>query len=128
MARIAHIDRTNLAALDLNLLVALEALLEEESVTLAARRVGLSEPAVSHALGRRGARAALGRRRDLRQDPLLVRAAGRMQLTARGERLRHPVRDALERVRDLLSAERFDPAARRRTFRLHVADKHAARV
>src|SRR4029450_13366528 len=102
MARIAHIDRTNLAALDLNLLVALEALLEEESVTLAARRVGLSQPAVSH---------ALGRLRDLLQDPLLVRAGGRMQLTARGERLRHPVRDALERGRDLLSAERFDPAA-----------------
>jgi DNA-binding transcriptional LysR family regulator len=113
MAPIAHIDRTNLASLDLNLLVALEALLDDASVTVAARRVGLSQPAMSH---------ALRRLRELLQDPLLVRAAGRMQLTERGERLRHPVRDALERVRDLLSTERFDPAQSTRTFRLHVAD------
>lgn len=104
---------TNLGALDLNLLVALEALLEEESVTRAARRVGLSQPAMSH---------ALNRLRALLADPLLVRAAGRMQATRRGDALRLPVRDALDRVRDLLSAESFDPATSERTFRLAVAD------
>jgi len=104
---------TNLGALDLNLLVALEALVEEESVTGAARRVGLSQPAMSH---------ALNRLRALLRDPLLVRAAGRMQVTRRGETLRHPVRDALDRVRDLLRTESFDPGASERTFRLAVAD------
>jgi DNA-binding transcriptional LysR family regulator len=103
----------NLAALDLNLLVALEALVEEASVTRAARRVSLSQPAMSH---------ALKRLRALLHDPLLVRGAGRMQLTRRAEALREPLRDALTRVRDLLAAERFDPATSERTFRLRVAD------
>nr|MDQ3034011.1 LysR family transcriptional regulator [Myxococcota bacterium] len=56
---------TNLAAVDLNLLVALDALLEERSVTRAARRLGLSQPAASH---------ALARLRELAGDPLLVRS------------------------------------------------------
>src|SRR5262245_11407203 len=110
---IVEIHSMNLAALDLNLLVALQALLEEESVGRAARRVGLSQPALSH---------ALGRLRELLRDPLLVRAGGRMQLTRRGTALREPVRDALERVSDLLRAETFDPAVSERTFRLLVAD------
>ena len=56
----------NLASLDLNLLVALDALLREANVSRAAMRVGLSQPAVSH---------ALQRLRDMLGDPLLVRAA-----------------------------------------------------
>jgi len=103
----------NLAALDLNLLSALEALVEEASVTRAAARIGLSQPATSHALKR--LRALLG-------DPLLVRSGGRMQRTRRADALREPLRDALARVRDLLASERFDPAESERTFRLRVAD------
>jgi DNA-binding transcriptional LysR family regulator len=103
----------NLAALDLNLLVALEALLDESNVGRAAVRVSLSQPAMSHALKR--LRILLG-------DPLLVRVGVRMQLTARGQALRHPVQDALDRVRDLLVSEKFDPAQSTRTFRLFVAD------
>jgi DNA-binding transcriptional LysR family regulator len=103
----------NLGALDLNLLAPLDALLEEASVTRAAARVGLSQPAMSH---------ALKRLRTLLGDPLLVRSAGRMQRTRRAEALRAPLRDALVRVRDLLSPEGFDPATSRRTFRLQVAD------
>jgi DNA-binding transcriptional LysR family regulator len=104
---------TNLAALDLNLLVALEALLEEASVGRAADRVALSQPAMSHALKR--LRILLG-------DPLLVRVGPRMQLTARGEALRHSVKDVLSRVRDLLVTEKFDPARSTRTFHLFVSD------
>lgn len=107
------IDSVNLASLDLNLLVALEALLQESSVGQAADRVSLSQPAMSHALKR--LRVLLG-------DPLLVRAGARMQLTARAEALRHPVQDALTRVRDLLIGEGFEPARSTRTFRLFVAD------
>jgi DNA-binding transcriptional LysR family regulator len=103
----------NLASVDLNLLIALQALLEEESVGRAAQRVGLSQPAMSH---------ALGRLRDLLGDPLLVRVGAGMHLTARGEAMRHPVRDALQKVQDLFAAETFDPAASRRNFRLCVAD------
>jgi len=76
----------NLASLDLNLLVALEALLEESSVGQTADKVSLSQPAMSH---------ALKRLRVLLRDPLLVRAGARMQLTTRAETLRHPVQDAL---------------------------------
>ena len=103
----------NLASLDLNLLVALEALLEEASVGRAARRVALSQPAMSHALKR--LRVLLG-------DPLLVRLGPCMQLTARGEALRYPVRDVLSRVRDLLATEKFDAGRSRRTFHLFVSD------
>ena len=103
----------NLASLDLNLLVALEALLEESSVGQAADKVLLSQPAMSHALKR--LRVLLG-------DPLMVRAGTRMQLTARAEALRHPVQDALTRVRNLLVGEGFEPARSTRTFRLFVAD------
>jgi DNA-binding transcriptional LysR family regulator len=104
---------TNLAALDLNLLVALEALLEEGSVGRAADRVALSQPAMSHALKR--LRILLG-------DPLLVRIGPRMQLTPRGEALRYPLKDALSRVRDLLVMEKFDATRSTRTFRLFVSD------
>jgi DNA-binding transcriptional LysR family regulator len=113
MSYIKNIHRMNLAALDLNLLVALEALLEEASVGRAADRVSLSQPAMSH---------ALKRLRTLLENPLLVRVGARMQLTARAEALRFPVRDALSRIRDLLIGEAFEPALSARTFHLFVAD------
>ena len=107
----------NLAALDLNLLVALEALLEEASVSQAADRVALSQPAMSH---------ALKRLRSLLEDPLLVRTGAHMQLTARAESLRYPVQDALERVRALLMRDDFEPASSTHVFRLSVADHAGA--
>jgi DNA-binding transcriptional LysR family regulator len=107
------IYRMNLGSLDLNLLVALESLLEEASVSRAADRVALSQPAMSHALKR--LRILLG-------DPLLVRVGPQMQLTARGEALRYPVRDVLSRVQDLLVTEKFDAGRSTRTFQLFVSD------
>jgi DNA-binding transcriptional LysR family regulator len=103
----------NLASLDLNLLVALDALLAEEGVGRAARRVGLSQPAMSHALGR--LRALLG-------DPLLVRTGARMQPTLRAEAIRGPLREALEQVRGVLRTEGFDPATSTRSFRILMSD------
>jgi DNA-binding transcriptional LysR family regulator len=103
----------NLGALDLNLLVALESLLEEASVGRAADRVALSQPAMSHALRR--LRILLG-------DPLLVRVGSGMQLTPRGQALRYPVKDVLSRVRDLLVMETFDAARSTRSFQLFVSD------
>lgn len=104
---------TNLAALDLNLLIALESLLEEVSVGRAADRLALSQPAMSHALKR--LRILLG-------DPVLVRVGQRMQLTLRGKALRYPLKDALSRVRELLISDKFEAASSTRTFRLFVSD------
>ena len=104
---------TNIAKLDLNLLIALEALLEEASVGRAAHRVALSQPAMSH---------SLGRLRNLLGDPLLVRVGARMRLTTRGEALRYPVKEVLARARDLLVSAHFDAASSTRTFRLFLSD------
>src|SRR5262245_19177613 len=107
------ISAMDLASLDLNLLVALESLLEETSVGRAAERVSLSQPAMSY---------ALKKLRVLFADPLLVRVGAQMQLTTRGEALRDPLREALSRVRGLLVSDSFEPAHSTRLFRLFVGD------
>src|SRR5262249_25140497 len=108
-----NIDAVNLAAIDLNLLTALESLLSHASVGRAAQRMNLSQPAMSH---------ALKRLREIFHDPLLVRVGTRMELTSRGASLRLPVEAALGRVRDLLAGEAFDPGRSARTFRLSISD------
>ena len=104
----------NLGGLDLNLLVALDALLSERSVTRAAQRVGLSQPGMSN---------ALGRLRRLLDDPLLVRQGATLVPTARAEALIGPVQEALELIRRALDVPAgFDPATDRRSFRLSCSD------
>ncbi len=100
--------------LDLNLLVILEALLAEKSVTRAADRVGLTQSAASH---------ALTRLRDHFDDPLLVRARGGMALTARAQELAVPVRDALATLDAALRGPGpFEPARARRRFAIAMTD------
>ena len=103
----------NLNSLDLNLLVALDALLREANVSRAAMRIGLSQPAASH---------ALQRLRDLIGDPLLVRTGARMELTPRAQALRAPLAQALDQVRSLFIPEDFDAARSERQFRLMMPD------
>jgi DNA-binding transcriptional LysR family regulator len=103
----------NLAALDMNLLVALDALLREASVSRAALRIGLSQPAASH---------ALQRLRDLLGDPLLVRVGARMELTPRACALRGPLAQALDQVRGLFIPDGFDAISSERCFRLMMPD------
>jgi DNA-binding transcriptional LysR family regulator len=104
----------NLARLDLNLLVLLEALLEEESVTRAAARVGLSQPAASH---------ALKRLRLLLNDPLLEKDGRGLRLSDRAHQLRAPLAKALEDLRRVLNAPApFDPAASRFKARMFASD------
>jgi DNA-binding transcriptional LysR family regulator len=92
----------------------LDALLEEESVTRAAARLGLSTPATSH---------ALARLREQLDDPLLVRAGRQMVPTERARELRPRVRALLEDARGVFSArEAFDPATSTRRFLLHGSD------
>lgn len=103
----------NLAAIDLNLLVALDALLAEGHVGRAASRVGLSQPAMSH---------ALRRLREIFGDPLLVRVGARMEVTPRAEALRTPLAATLDQVRGLFRAESFDPATSDRRFVMMMPD------
>ena len=99
---------------DLNLLVSLDALLQEGSVTGAARRVGLSTPAMSHALAR--VRERLG-------DPILVRSGRGMLLTPRALELKDPVHDVVaEAKRALAPARPFVAAELSRTFVIHATD------
>lgn len=104
----------NIQNFDLNLLLALDALLTEKHVTRAAARIGLSQPAMSN---------ALARLRDLLDDPLLVRTNRGMVPTPRAERLQEPLRHALQAIQRALSdAEAFSPGASRATFELMTSD------
>jgi DNA-binding transcriptional LysR family regulator len=100
--------------LDLNLLLVLDALLSEGSVTRAGKRLGLTTSAVSHALGR--LRRVFG-------DPLLVRAGRGLVPTPRVEELRSETRAVLAAVDALLVPPRpFDPATLSRGFRVYATD------
>lgn len=104
----------DLRGLDLNLLPVLDALLGERHVTRAAHRLGLSQPATSHALAR--LRALLG-------DPLLVRGPGGLVATPRALALAPQVREALEAsARVLAGPVAFVPAEARRTFHIAASD------
>lgn len=108
-----YIHLMNLNSLDLNLLVALDALLRDASVSRAAMRLNLSQPATSH---------ALQRLRDLIGDPLLVRNGARMELTPRAQALRSPLAQALDQVRTLFVSDELDAARSERHFRLMMPD------
>ncbi|OHV81095.1 LysR family transcriptional regulator [Rhizobium sp. LCM 4573] len=107
----------NLRGIDLNLLVALDALLEEKSVTRAAHRLGMSQPAVSR---------ALGRLRALFSDALLVDGPGGYLLSARAEEMRPALRGILAGVGQMLEANAFDPATATGRIRLLAPDLQAA--
>ncbi len=110
----------DLHAIDLNLLVALDALTRERSVTKAAERAGVTQSAMSH---------TLRRLRELFDDPLLVRGRGGMLLTPRAEALTIPLRSGLVSLaRTLAEPAAFDPANAHRTFRLVSPDLFDALV
>jgi DNA-binding transcriptional LysR family regulator len=99
---------------DMALLVALDALLQEGSVTAAARRVGLSTPAMSHALAR--IRARLG-------DPILVRSGRGMLLTPRAVALRPQIHAVVTEARRAFEPDRpFVPRELTRTFVVLATD------
>jgi len=110
---------SELTAIDLNLLVALDLLLDEGSVRGAARRAHLSPSAMSH---------TLARLRDLLDDEVLVRAGRGMVPTPRAEALALPVKELLGQARAVLATgQRFRPEALRRRFRVVCTD-HVATV
>ena len=100
---------------DLNLLIALDALLREKNVTRAAERVFVSQPAMS---------AALHKLREYFNDPLLVRVGREMELTPRGSSLLEPVREALLRIQVMLGTQpTFDPKTARREFTVIMSEE-----
>lgn len=99
---------------DLNLLVALDALLEEKNVTRASERLFMSQPAMS---------GALQRLRERFNDPLLIRVGRSMELTPRAQTLIEPVREILLRVQETIDVEpEFDPRTARRSFIVLMSD------
>lgn len=104
----------NLARLDLNLVVALRALLEERNVTRAGQRVGLSQPAMS---------AALARLRRHFDDDLLARVGGHYELTALGQVLLARTATAYEVMERLFASQAaFDPVSETREFKIVASD------
>lgn len=104
----------DLSAIDLNLLVAFEVLFEEKSVTGAAQRLYLGQPAMS---------AALARLRILFQDELFIRIGREMQPTAKALEISPGIRDGLQKIRQTLAASQiFDPATSKNTFTIGSSD------
>src|SRR5215469_8641587 len=103
----------NLASMDLNLLVAFEALWVERSVTAAGRRLGLSQPATS---------GALARLREMLGDRLFVRGKRGLEPTDRCLELAGPLTKALVDLRNVLAGSSFEPATTTRTFRIGTVD------
>jgi DNA-binding transcriptional LysR family regulator len=103
----------NLAQLDLNLLMALNALLEERSVTRAGKTLGLSQSATSH---------ALNRLRKLFDDQLLVRTSKGMVPTPRAENLLEPLRQILSDIKQLIQTPTFDPKTAQGTIQIVATD------
>ncbi|MEN0065841.1 MAG: LysR family transcriptional regulator [Myxococcota bacterium] len=106
-------DVHELGDIDLNLLTALDALIDEVSVTRAAKRVGVSQSAMSH---------TLRRLRQVFDDPLLVRAGGAMVLTPRAEALAPTLQSGLRTLAQVLAPVHFDPSTAERTFRIAAPD------
>jgi DNA-binding transcriptional LysR family regulator len=104
-----------LGLVDLNLLVVFDALMHERNLTRAGRRIGLSHPTASH---------ALGKLRQMRHDDLFIRTPEGMQPTPHGEEMAEPVGDALRMLSIALKAGSFDPANSTRGF--NVAVNHYA--
>src|SRR6202023_709934 len=116
----ARLNKTapRLGAIDLNLLVVFDAIMRDRSVTRAGQRLGLSQPAMSH---------ALTRLRHMLKDDLFVRSPGGMVPTPRAEQLAAPVRIALDGLQQSLEPIEFEPTKATTTFRIAV-DNYAAIV
>lgn len=103
----------NINAINLNLLVAFDALFEELSVTRAARRAGVSQPAMSN---------TLAQLRELFEDALFVRHRTGLTPTARAKELAEPIRKGLQLLQGALAGSSFEPATSERRFVIAASD------
>jgi DNA-binding transcriptional LysR family regulator len=103
-----------LRSVDFRLLLAFEALIAERHVSRAAAAVGLSQPAMSH---------ALAKLRQQFHDPLLARTSTGFEPTPKAMELIEPVREAIRQVNRLFSAgSTFDPATASESFAIRMGD------
>ncbi|MGU3575098.1 LysR family transcriptional regulator [Brucellaceae bacterium C25G] len=102
-----------LRGIDLNLLVVLDALLDERHVSRAALRLNMSQPAVSH---------ALSRLRHLFDDQLLIRRQGNLSLSTKAMEIAPILTQMLHQVHEILGSHNFNPSLEKRTFRLAMSD------
>ena len=109
----------NFRTLDLNLLRVLDAVLSEGSLTKAARRLAMSQPAVSN---------AIGRLRDVLGDELVHRSGFGIAPTPRAQALWPSIRSALESLQHSLAPAEFVPSQAQATFVLAMADATAAEL
>ena len=108
---------THLRHVDLNLLLALQALLEERHITRAAKRCFLSQSAMSR---------ALERLREMFGDTLLIRSGRAYERTSRGDSLLRELQSLLPRLESMVRGEKFDPKRSQERFRLAV--RHHASI
>src|SRR5438132_142272 len=108
-----EMSKMNWRAFDLNLLVVFDGLMHERSVTRAGKRLGMSQPALSH---------ALNRLRSLMEDQLFIRTPKGMVPTPRAEQLAEPLRRALAAMEHALEPETFVPAKATRRFPIAVSN------
>jgi DNA-binding transcriptional LysR family regulator len=112
--RIMVMHPMHLTGIDLNLALVLHAVLEEKSVSRAARQLGLSQSATSH---------ALARLRNLLEDPVVVRTPEGLVPTPRAQQLAPALTSGLQALEQaLLSRPAFEPASAQRSFRLGASD------
>jgi DNA-binding transcriptional LysR family regulator len=110
----SSIHHMNMAAVDLNLLIVFDALMQERNVTRAGDRIGLSQPATS---------SALARLRHLFNDELLVKTPTGMQPTPKAFQLAEVLRPALLQIQSAFTnQETFTPEISERLFRLGMSD------
>ncbi len=110
----ARMNRTDLRRVDLNLLIVFETLMLERSVTRAAEKLFLGQPAIS---------AALARLRTLFDDPLFVRTGRSMEPTPRAQEIAALLSPALDQISSAVSrTQSFEPASADRVFRVGLSD------
>jgi DNA-binding transcriptional LysR family regulator len=102
-----------LRSINLNLLASFDALREERNVTRAAKRMGVTQSAMS---------SSLAQLREIFDDPLFRRTAHGVEPTARALELAIPIRDGLRKLQEALSPRRFDPRTAQRTFVIAASD------
>ncbi len=103
----------NIRGVNLNLLLAFDALFEEQSVTAAARRAGVTQPAMSN---------TLAQLRVLFGDPLFLRHRTGLTPTTRAKELAEPIRQGLALLQSALLGSSFDPATSERRFVIAASD------
>lgn len=112
------IHDVHIKKLDIGMLWALYMLLEKRSISGVAREIGLSQPALSH---------ALGKMREIFNDPLLIREGNQLVLTPCAVSLRDKLEDLMPSVQNLFDPLEFDPSTSRQKLKLALTD-HAGQI